>query len=149
LTTLALFAGVMLLIGSAFAIPNGALSSKRIREQDATVLGASVLALGLGGMNLAFTVALTATGDVEGNTLLFALAPIVSGLLGASVVRSRVAGASRFGSLAAAALFVLVGIPGYFAPAVALLVSAIAAGLFLFGLVSDPKALIAKLDPRI
>ena len=50
-------------------------------------------------------------------------------------------------ALPAAALLTLVGIPGYFALQVAVVMSAIAALAFLAGL-TDPRALLRRLDPR-
>ena len=46
-----------------------------------------------------------------------------------------------------AALLTLTGIPGYFALPLAVVMSAIAALAFLAGL-TDPRALLRRLDPR-
>ena len=146
----AVFAAVLACFGTAFAVPTSALRARRIAERDASVLGASVLVLGLGGMNLAFAAASAVNGDVTSAALLFSVAPVASGLLGLYAVRRRLAGAGRTAvGLAGAAALVLAGIPGYFAPVVAALAAAVAAGLFLFGLLSDPRVLLRRLDPRL
>ena len=145
----AVFAAVLACFGAAFAVPTSALRARRIAERDASVLGASVLVLGLGGMNLASAAASAVNGDVTSAALLFSVAPVASGLLGLYAVRRRLAGAGRTAVLAGAAALVIAGIPGYFAPIVAALAAAVAAGLFLFGLLSDPRALLRKLDPRL
>ena len=95
LAQLAVFAAVLACFGAAFAVPTSALRARRIAERDASVLGASVLVLGLGGMNLAFAAASAANGDVTSAALLFSVAPVASGLLGLLAVRRRLAGAGR------------------------------------------------------
>ena len=46
-----LFAVILVLIAAAFAVPNGMIKGKVIDDRDATVVGAAVLALGLGGFD--------------------------------------------------------------------------------------------------
>ena len=146
---LVLFGVTLLLIGGALAVPVSVHRSGRIADRDAPVLGAAVLTFGLGGMNLAFAFSFFLLDDVSGVVLLFAFAPIVAGWLGLRVVRGKLTGANRVLSLAGAALFTLAGIPGYFATLVAILASVITAGLFLGGLVDNPRRLWKTLDPRL
>ena len=148
MATLVLFALTLLLIGGAFAIPISAHRGGRISDREGPVLGASVLAFGLGGMNLAAVAWFLVAGEVSGVTLLFALAPIAAGVLGLQVVRGHLAGARRRVSLVVAAGLTLAGIPGYFALLVALLASIVPAVLFLSGLIANPRALLKVLDPR-
>ena len=138
----------MFMIGAAVAIPVSAQRSGAISDADAPVLGASVVALGLGGMNLIFAVVFFFFGDVSASTLLFAIAPIIAGSLGLRVVLRRTIGGARMLPLLAAAALTLVGIPGYFALLVALMASVVTAVLFLGGLVGSPRALLSFLDPR-
>ena len=69
---LAVFAAVLACFGVAFAVPSSALRARLIAERDASVLGASVLVLGLGGMNLAFAAASAVNGGIlplDGSTM--------------------------------------------------------------------------------
>lgn len=145
-----LFGLVMVLMGAAFAVPLGAMRQRTIRDEDAPVLGASVLTLGLGTLNFLGVVwALVFGGEVGLSTVPFALAPLVAGWLGLRVTRRRVRGTSRRVLLVLAAVFTVAGLPGYFAYNVALLVTAIAAGAFIAGLVRNPRSLFRTLDPRV
>ena len=149
MAALALFAITMLLIGAALAIPISAHRGGRISDRDGPVLGASVLAFGLGGMNLAVVLWFLVAGEVSGATLLFAAAPIAAGAVGLRVVRGHLAGSRRTVSLVAAAALTLAGIPGYFALLVALVASIVTAVLFLGGLIANLRALWKVLDPRL
>ena len=149
MAALALFGLTLLLIGAAFAVPVAAHRNGAIGDRDSTVLGASVLCFGLGGMNFAFLVGFYATGDVVGSSLAFGVAPILAGAVGLGVVRRRLSGGSRARWLVGAASLTLAGLPGYFALLVALMVSVVTAVLFLFGLVANPRELMKVLDPRV
>ena len=71
--TLALFALILVVIAGAAAVPVMARRLGRIVERDVGVLGASVLTLGLGGMNLGALLWFTASGEVGAATLPFAI----------------------------------------------------------------------------
>jgi hypothetical protein len=144
-----LFGVVLAVMGVAFAVPMGSLRGGMVADRDASVLGASILVLGLGALNYAFVVWFVATGEVEGMLLAYGLAPLAAGLLGLVVVRQRMVGVSRVGSLLAAGFLTPVGLPGYFAFNVALLVVAIAVIAFVGGLLPNPRSLFNKLDPRL
>ncbi len=150
---LLLFALVLLLIAFAVGIPVAFYKNGHIVEADAPVLGASVLVLALGGLNLAVLLAVIVGGEVGVGSAPFGLAPIVAGALGLRVVRRRLTGGMCGAYLVAAAVAVLAGVPGYFALRVAVVVTVIAAGLFLSGLSARPlttsKAVFKALDPRV
>ena len=150
---LVLFAFVLVLIGAAVAVPVEARKAARISEADAPVLGASVLSIALGGLNLVVLVVLAFNGDVSIAVALLGLAPIAGGAVGLWVVYRGATGSPRAGALALATLLVLVGVPSYLAPLVAVVVSVVTAGLFLSGLMARPQAtlqaLLKRLDPRL
>ena len=145
------FALILVVIAIAVGVPVLARSGGRgVTDADAAVLGAVVLTLGLGGLNLAFVLGNAVfgdTGDFGAVAVVLGLAPILAGALGRWVVGSRVRGGGRALALTAAALLTLAGIPGYFALPVAVAMSVIAALAFLAGL-TDPRALLRRLDPR-
>jgi hypothetical protein len=146
--TLALFALILVVIAGAAAVPVTARRLGRIVERDVGVLGASVLTLGLGGMNLVAVLWFTASGEVGAATLPFGAAPLAAGLLGLSVVRSRLGGTPRTLSLLAAAALALAGIPGYFALLFAIVASSSSAVAFLAG-IGDLRRLARAIDPRL
>jgi hypothetical protein len=145
---LALFALILVVIAGAAAVPVMARRLGRIIERDVGVLGASVLTLGLGGINLVALLWFTAGGEVGAATLPFGAAPMAAGLLGLRVVRGRLAGTPRTVSLLAAAALALAGIPGYFALLFAIVSSAVAAVVFLAG-IDNLRRLASALDPRL
>jgi hypothetical protein len=149
MTPLLVFAATMLMIGAAVAIPVSTQRSGAIRDADTPVLGASIVALGLGGMNFVFAVVFFFMGDVGGSTVLFAIAPLVAGGLGLRLVLRRTTGGARTLPLLVAAVLTLAGIPGYFALLVALMASGVTAALFLGGLIGRPRQLLRFLDPRL
>ena len=149
MTSLLVFTATMLMIGAAVAIPVSTWRSGAISDTDTPVLGASIVALGLGGINFGFAVVFFSLGDVGASTGLFAIAPIAAGSLGMRIVLQRTTGVTRRVRLLAAATLVLVGIPGYFALLVALVASVVTAAFFLGGLVGNPRQLLRFLDPRL
>ena len=143
-----IFALILGIIAAAVGAPVLARSGEHgVTDADAVVLGAAVLTLGLGGLNLAFVLGNAAFGDFGAAAVGYGFAPVLAGALGQWVVGVRMRGAGRTLALPAAALLTLVGIPGYFALPVAVVTSAIAALAFLAGL-TDPRALLRRLDPR-
>jgi hypothetical protein len=150
MTAMILFAVTLVLMGAAFAIPAAVVREGCIADNDATVLGGSVVALGLGGLNLVALLWAVVFGDeVRAEALGFGVLPLLGGGLGLRVVLRRLTGGARAVHLVVAALLVLAGIPGYFALNVALLAAVITAFLFLAGLIRDPRGLLKSLDPRI
>ena len=146
--SLVVFALILIIIAAAVGVPVLARSGGRgVADADAAVLGAVVLTLGLGGLNLAFVLGNALFGDFGAGAVVFGLAPVLAGAIGRQVVGARMRGAGRALALAAAALLTLAGIPGYFALQVAVVTSVIAALAFLAGL-TDPRALLRRLDPR-
>ncbi len=146
--SLLIFALILVVIAGAVAVPVLARSGERgVTDADAAVLGAVVLTLGLGGLNLAFVLGNVVFGDFGAAAVAFGLAPLLAGALGQGVVGLRMRGAGRALALPAAALLTLAGIPGYFALPVAVVTSVVAALAFLAGL-TDPRALLRRLDPR-
>ena len=142
------FALILVIIAAAIGVPVFARSGGRgVTDADAAVLGAVVLTLGLGGLNLAFVLGNAVFGDFGTAEVAFGFAPVLAGALGQRVVGARMRGGGRALALAAAALLTLAGIPGYFAFWVAVVMSVIAALAFLAGL-TDPRALLRRLDPR-
>jgi hypothetical protein len=148
-----LFAFVLALIGAAVAIPVAAQKAERIGEADAPVLGASVLATALGGINLVALIVAWVIGDIVVGFVFLGLAPVAAGALGLWVVAQRITGRLRALALLLAAVLVLAGIPGYFAPLLAAVVSLIIAVLLLAGLKERPqttlRGLLRGLDPRL
>ncbi len=145
---IALFGITLVLMGVAFAIPTSAVRSRTIRDQDAPVLGAVVLEFGLGGMNLAALVWSVITGEIGVSTIAYGVLPLIAGALGLRTVLRKLDGAPRSANLLGAAALTLLGFPGYFAPLVAGLATAITALLYLGGLIRDPRHLLRILDPR-
>ena len=146
--SLLIFALILVVIAAAIGMPVLARSGGRgLTDADAAVLGAVVLTLGLGGLNLAFVLGNVVFGDFGAASVVFGLAPLFAGALGQRVVGARMRGWGRALALAAAALLTLAGIPGYFALPVAVVTSVVAALAFLAGL-TDPRALLRRLDPR-
>ena len=146
---LVLFGVVLVLMGVSFAIPIGALRQHSVREQDAPVLGATVLTIALGTLNLLALAWFSIRGEISLSTLPFGLAPIAAGALGASVVRAHLSGPRRTLRIVLAAGLAIAGLPGYFAVNVALFAALIAAGAFLAGLIRNPGSLFRSLDPRL
>ena len=148
--SIVVFALILVIVAAAIGVPVFARSGGRgVTDADAVVLGAAVLTLGLGGLNLAFVLGHVAFVDGFGAAaVLFGLAPVLAGALGQRVVGLRMRGGGRALVLLAAALLTLGGIPGYFVFPLAVVTSAIAALAFLAGL-TDPRALLRRLDPRV
>ena len=146
--SLLVFALILVIVAAAIGAPVLARSGGGgVTNADAAVLGAVVLTLGLGGLNLAFVLGNVVFGDFGAAAVAFGLAPVLAGALGQRVVGARMRGASRALALPGAALLTLAGIPGYFALPVAVVMSVTAALAFLLGL-TDPRALLHRLDPR-
>ncbi|MDA1035422.1 MAG: hypothetical protein O3B65_00905 [Chloroflexi bacterium] len=145
---IALFAITLVLMGAAFAIPTSAVRNRAIRDHDAPVLGAVVLEFGLGGMNLAALVWAAITGEVAVSAMGYGLLPLIAAALGLRAALRKLDGSARFWHLFGAAALTLLGFPGYFAPLVAALATAIAALLYLGGLIRNPRTLLRILDPR-
>jgi hypothetical protein len=144
-----LFGVILVILAFAFAVPMGRVRGREIDDRDASVLGASILVLGLGVLNLAFVVWFVVTGEIDAVLLVFGLAPLAAGAFGLLVVRSTIAGSRRTLILIIAPALTLAGLPGYFALNVAILLAAIAAISFLGGLLPNPRALVRLLDPRL
>lgn len=159
---IALFGLTLVLMGIAFAVPTSYVRNRAIRDQDAPVLGAAVLEIGMGTMNFAALVWFAFAGEISGEDVgygalsvsrgVFAtglgIFPLMAAALGLRAVVRKVNGMSRLGHLLPAAAFTLLGFPVYFAPPVAALATAITAFLYLSGLVRDPRTLLKSLDPR-
>ena len=146
---IALFGLTLVLMGAAFAIPTALVRSRAIRDQDAPVLMAVVLGFGLGGMNLAALLWFAITGDIiRGSTVGFGVLPLIAATSGLTTTKRKLDGTARLGLLLAAAALTITGFPGYFAPLVAALASAITSLLYLGGLITNPRALLRTLDPR-
>ena len=146
---LILFFVTLLLMGAAFGIPAAGIRNGTIRDQDATPLGALVLAFGLGGMNLGALAWFAIANEISGTTLGYGVLPIIGGVLALRVARRRLDGGVRAGLLLGAAALTLLGFPGYFAqPLVAGVATAVTALLYLAGLVANPRSLLRTLDPR-
>ena len=146
--SLLVFALILLIVAAAVGAPVLARSGAGgVTDADAVVLGAVVLTLGLGGLNLAFVLGNVVFGDFGAVAVVFGLAPVLAGALGQRVVGLRMRGGMRALTLPAAAALTLAGIPGYFALPVAVVMSTVAAIAFLVGL-TDPLALLRRLDPR-
>lgn len=144
-----LFGVVLVVMGLAFAVPVGALRGGEVADRDASVLGAAIITLGLGGLNYLFVTWFVITDDLDATLLVFGLAPLAAGTIGALVVRRRINGPIRPLLLIAAAVLTLAGLPGYFALNVALLASVIAVISYTGGLLPNPRAIFSKLDPRL
>ena len=145
--SIVVFALILVIVAAAIGVPVLARRTDAVDDADAAVLGAAVLTLGLGGMNLVFVVANVVGGDFGGTAVVFGLAPILAGALGLRAV-GRPHGGGRVLALVGAAALTLAGIPGYFALPVAVVTSAAAALLFLAGL-TNPRVLLRRLDPRV
>ena len=149
--SIVVFAFILVVVAAAIGVPVLARSGDGgVTDADAVVLGAAVLTLGLGALNLAFVLGNVVFGDVGefgAVVVVFGLAPVLAGALGQRVVGARMRGAGRALALPAAAALTLAGIPGYFALPVAVVMSTIAAIAFVLGL-TDPRALLRRLDPR-
>jgi uncharacterized membrane protein YhaH (DUF805 family) len=143
-----LFAVILVLIAAAFAIPNGMVKGKTIDDRDASVVGAAVLALGLGGLNFLFVLWFLAMGDIGLAPLAYGLLPLIAGATAVALARRRAHDAKRTLGLLACAVITLVGVFGYFAPSVSVVVATITALLFLLGVVPNPRQIIRSLDPR-
>ena len=144
-----LFGVVLVLFGISFAVPVGALRSRNVNAQDAPVLGATVLTLTLGTLNMVALVWFIAAGDIGLATAVYGVFPLLAGLLGAQVLRRRAEAGTRLALLLPAALLTLAGLPGYFAVNVALLAAGVGAAAFLVGLVRDPSRMLKRFDPRV
>ena len=143
-----LFAVILALIASAFAIPNGMVKSKAIDDRDASVVGAAVLALGLGGLNLLFVVWFLAIGDIGLAPLAYGVLPLIAGATALALARRRIIDAKRVFGLLGCTATTLVGVFGYFAPSVSVVVAGITALLFFLGIVPNPRKIMRTLDPR-
>jgi hypothetical protein len=143
-----LFAVILVLIAAAFAIPNGMVKGKTIDDRDASVVAGAVLALGLGGLNLAFAVWFLAIGNIGVAPLAYGLLPLLAGAIGVGLARRRIVDGKRTFALLGCAVITLAGVFGYFAPSVSVVAAAIAALLFLLGVVSSPRQIMRALDPR-
>jgi hypothetical protein len=69
--------------------------------------------------------------------------------LGLLVTRKRLPGIIRSTVLLASGGLTVAGLPGYFAFNVALLLVVVAVLAFVSGLLSDPRSLARRLDPRL
>lgn len=144
-----LFGVVLVVMSTAFALPMASLRGGLIVIRDASVLGASILALGLGMLNYVFIVWFVLAGKITGVLMVYGLAPLAAGLLGLVVVRLRANGLRRFACLLCAMSLTLIGLPGYFAFNVAILAAVITAIAFAVGLLPNLRALLNMLDPRL
>ena len=149
MASLVLFTVTLVLIGAAMAIPTSAHRAGRITDNDAPVLGAAVLGVGLGGMNMAFVVTFIALGEIGGSTLVFGLMPLAGSALGLRAALRPVTGPARAVHLMLAAALTVAGIPGYFTLLVALVASIATAALYISGLIPNPRGLWKTLDPRL
>jgi EamA domain-containing membrane protein RarD len=145
---IAVFGITLVLMGAAFAIPTSAVRSRAIRDRDAPVLGAAVLELGLGTLNLAALVWFAISDDISASAVGYGILPLIAAALGLRTVLRKLDGMPRSSHLLAAVPLTLLGFPGYFAPQVAALATAITAVLYLAGLIRDPRTLLRTLDPR-
>ena len=143
-----LFAVILVLIAAAFAIPNGLVKERAIDDRDTTVVGATVLALGLGGLNFAFALWFLVTGDTGLAPLAFGALPLVAGAVGVWVARRRAIDGLRALALLACASLVGVGVLGYYAPSMAVVIAGITVLLFLMGVIPNPRRIMRSLDPR-
>ena len=144
-----LFGVILVVLGVAFAVPMGSVRGGGVADRNASVLGASILVLGLGALNFGFVIWFVVTDELEPMTLLFGLAPLVAAGLGTLVVRGVFAGPTRVVALLAASSLTLGGLPGYFAVNVALLIAVIAVLAFVGGFVRNPRSILRMLDPRL
>jgi lipoprotein signal peptidase len=144
-----LFGFILVLLGVAFAVPMASLRGRMVADRDASVLGASILVLGTGSLNYGFLAWFVITGEIEESLLAVGLAPLAAGGLGLLVTRSRLTGIIRTAALSAASGLTIAGLPGYFAFNVAILLVVLAVLAFVSGLLSDPRSLARKLDPRL
>jgi hypothetical protein len=144
-----LFGFVLVILGVAFAVPMASLRGRMVADRDASVLGASILVLGMGSLNYGFLAWFVITGEMEELLLIVGLAPLVAGGLGLLVTRKRLPGIIRSTVLLASGGLTVAGLPGYFAFNVALLLVVVAVLAFVSGLLSDPRSLARRLDPRL
>ena len=144
-----LFGFVLVILGVAFAVPMASLRGRMVADRDASVLGASILVLGMGSLNYGFLAWFVITGEMEELLLAVGLAPLAAGGLGLLVTRNRLPSIIRSTVLLAAGGLTVAGLPGYFAFNVALLLVVIAVLAFVSGLLSDPRSLARRLDPRL
>ena len=145
---IALFGITLVVMGAAFAIPTSAVRSRAVRDHDAPVLGAVVLELGLGTLNLAALLWLAISGDISASAIGYGILPLIAAALGLRTVLRKLDGMRRFSHLLAAGALTLLGFPAYFAPPIAALATVMTAVLYLAGLIRDPRALLRTLDPR-
>jgi hypothetical protein len=124
------------------------VKGKTIDDRDATVVGAAVLALGLGGLNLLVVLWFLAMGDIGLAPLAYGALPLIAGVTAIRLARRRIVDAKRAIGLFGCAVITLVGVFGYFAPSVSIVVASIAALLFLLGVVPNPRQIMRALDPR-
>ncbi|MGY8994319.1 MAG: hypothetical protein ACKVK8_09265 [Rhodospirillales bacterium] len=125
------------------------LRGRMVADRDASVLGASILVLGMGSLNYGFLAWFVITGEMEELLLAVGLAPLAAGGLGLLVTRNRLPSIIRSTVLLAAGGLTVAGLPGYFAFNVALLLVVVAVLAFVSGLLSDPRSLARRLDPRL
>ena len=144
-----LFGFILVILGVAFAVPMASLRGRMVADRDASVLGASILVLGMGSLNYGFLAWFVITGEMEELLLAVGLAPLAAGGLGLLVTRKRLPGIIRSTVLLASGGLTVAGLPGYFAFNVALLLVVVAVLAFVSGLLSDPRSLARRLDPRL
>ena len=144
-----LFGFILVILGVAFAVPMASLRGTMVADRDASVLGASILVLGMGSLNYGFLAWFVITGEMEELLLAVGLAPLAAGGLGLLVTRNRLPSIIRSTVLLAAGGLTVAGLPGYFAFNVALLLVVVAVLAFVSGLLSDPRSLARRLDPRL
>jgi lipoprotein signal peptidase len=144
-----LFGFILVILGVAFAVPMASLRGRMVADRDASVLGASILVLGMGSLNYGFLAWFVITGEMEELLLAVGLAPLAAGGLGLLVTRNRLPSIIRSTVLLAAGGLTVAGLPGYFAFNVALLLVVVAVLAFVSGLLSDPRSLARRLDPRL
>ena len=144
-----LFGFILVILGVAFAVPMASLRGRMVADRDASVLGASILVLGMGSLNYGFLAWFVITGEMEELLLAVGLAPLAAGGLGLLVTRKRLPGIIRSTVLLASGGLTFAGLPGYFAFNVALLLVVVAVLAFVSGLLSDPRSLARRLDPRL
>jgi hypothetical protein len=90
-----LFGFILVILGVAFAVPMASLRGRMVADRDASVLGASILVLGMGSLNYGFLAWFVITGEMEELLLIVGLAPLVAGGLGLLVTRKRLPGIIR------------------------------------------------------
>ena len=103
-----------------------------------------------GALQLGAWVVVRHLGDLSMHVhgLWWALLPLLAGAIGGGLARRRIGDGKRTFVLLGCAVITLAGVFGYFAPSVSVVAAAIAALLFLLGVVSSPRQIMRALDPR-